>query len=104
MKTFNKAQIQEKTKKLLEKADKPKEFTKGLQEFLKSCVDKEATKNYQRIIPDTGKFYGVSLPILRVVAFEIGKFIQKEPAKAPTLLEIIWSEGSGGSGPITQYI
>jgi len=29
----------------------PKEFTRGLQELLKSYVDREATKNYQRIIP-----------------------------------------------------
>jgi 3-methyladenine DNA glycosylase AlkD len=79
---------------LLEKVDKPKEFTRGLQELFVSCVDKEATKNYQRIIPDTGKFFGVPLPILRVVAAEIGNFIQKEPSEAPSLLETIWNEGS----------
>jgi len=65
-----------------------------LQELFKSFVDKEATKNYQRIIPDTGKFFGVPLPILRVVAAEIGKFIQKEPTEALSLLETIWNEGS----------
>ncbi len=91
---MDKSQIQEKTKKLLEKSEKPKEITKGLQKLLKSCVDSEATKNYQRIIPDTGRFYGVPLPILRVIAAEIGKFIQKGATKAPTLLETIWSEGS----------
>lgn len=91
---MDKSQIQEKTKKLLEKADKPKEFTKGLQVILKSYVNRGATKNYQRIISDTGKFYGVPLPILRVVAAEIGKFIQKEPTKALALLETIWNEGS----------
>ena len=79
---------------MLEKADKPKEFTKGLQELFKSFVDRDATKNYQRIIPDTGKFFGVPLPILRVIAAEIGKFIQKEPTKAPSLLESIWNESS----------
>ena len=91
---MDKSQIQERTKKLLEKAEKPKEVTKGLQELLKSYVDRDATKNYQRIIPDTGKFYGVPLPILRVVAAEIGKFIQKEPTEAKLLLETIWNEGS----------
>ena len=91
---MDKSQIQERTKKLLEKADKPAEFTKGLQELLKSCVDRDTTKNYQRIIPDTGKFFGVPLPILRVVAAEIGKFIQKEPTEAKLLLETIWNEGS----------
>ncbi|MCK4731620.1 MAG: hypothetical protein KAT65_04095 [Methanophagales archaeon] len=79
---MDKSQIQKRTKELLEKAETPKEFTKGLQELLKSYVDRDATKNYQRIIPDTGKFFGVPLPILRVVAAEIGKFIREEPAEA----------------------
>jgi len=91
---MNKTQIQEKTKKLLEKAGKPKEFTKELQELLKSYVNKEATKNYQRIIPGTGKFFGVPIPILRVISAEMGKFIQKEPTKAEVLLKTIWYEGS----------
>lgn len=90
---MDKSQIQERTKKLLEKAEKPKEFTEGLQELLKSYVDRVATKNYQRIIPDTGKFFGVPLPILKVIAAEIEKFIKKEPTKAKVLLETIWNEG-----------
>jgi len=91
---MDKSQIQKRTKELLEKTEKPKEFTEGLQELLKSYVDRDATKNYQRIIPDTGKFFGVPLPILRVIAAEIGKFIQKEPTEALSLLETIWTEGS----------
>ncbi|MBU2599414.1 DNA alkylation repair protein [bacterium] len=79
---------------MLEKVDKPKEFIKGLQELLNSYVDREATKNYQRIIPDTGKFYGIPIPILRIIAAEIGKFILKEPTKAKVLLKTIWDEGS----------
>ena len=91
---MNKSQIQEKTKKLLEKAEEPNEFTKILQEILNYYVDKEATKNYQKIIPDTGKFYGVPKPVLWVIAFQLGKFIQKEPTKAEVLLKTIWNEGS----------
>ena len=91
---MDKSQIQKRTKELLEKAEKPTEFTKGLQELLKSNVDRDATKNYKRIISDTEKFFGVPLPILRVVATEIGKFIQKEPTGAKLLLETIWNEGS----------
>ncbi len=91
---MDKTLIQNKTKELLKKADKPREFIKGLQELFKSFIDKEATKNYQRIIPDTGKFYGVPFPILRVIAAELGKFIQKEPTRARLLLETIWNEGS----------
>ncbi|MFH1684328.1 MAG: DNA alkylation repair protein [Candidatus Margulisiibacteriota bacterium] len=91
---MDKSQIQERIKKLLEKAETPKEFTRGLQELLKSNVDRDATKNYQRIIRDTGKLFGVPLPILRAIAAEIGKFIQKETTKAPLLLETIWNESS----------
>ncbi len=91
---MEKALIQKRTREVLEKADKPKEFTRGLQELLKSNVDRDATKNYKRIIPETGKFFGVPLPILRAIAAEIGKSIQKETTKAPLLLETIWNEGS----------
>ena len=91
---MDKSQIQKGQRKCLKKTDKPKEFTRGLQELLKSYADREATKNYQRIIPDTGKFYGVPLPVLRIISAEIGKFIKKEPTKATTLLETIWDEGS----------
>lgn len=91
---MDKSQIQEKTKKLLEKAEQPKEFIKGLQELLKSYMDRDATKNYQRIIPDTGRFYGVPKPVLWVIALQVGKFIQKEPTKAEVLLKTIWNEGS----------
>ena len=91
---MDKSQIQEKIKKLLEKAEEPKEFTKGFQEFLKFYVDRDATKNYQRIIPDTGKFHGVPKPVLWVIVLQVGKFIQKEPIKAEVLLKTIWNEGS----------
>lgn len=91
---MDKALIQKRTRETLEKADRPKEFTKGLQELLQILVDGEATKNYQRIIPDTGRFYGVPKPILWIIASEIGKFIQKEPKKAQRLLKAIWAEGS----------
>ena len=91
---INKPQIQKRISGLLERVDRPKEFTRGLQEILKSYVDKAATKNYQRIIPDAGKFFGVPVPILRVISAEIGKFIQKESTKAKLLLKTIWNEGS----------
>lgn len=91
---MDKSQIQERTKKLLEKVETPEKFTKELQEVLKSYVDRDATKNYKRIIPDKGKFHGVPIPILKVIATEIGKFIQKDAKREQFLLEIIWNEGS----------
>ncbi len=92
--SIDKSQIHEKTKKLLEKVDKPNELIKNLQELFKSCVDKDATKNYQRIIPDTGTFYGVPKPVLWIMASEISSFIKKEPKKAEILLKTIWNERS----------
>ena len=91
---MGKALIQQSTREALEKADRPTELTKGLQELLQGLVDREATRNYQRIIPNTGRFYGVPKPILWVIASEVGKFIQKEPEKAQGILKVIWAEGS----------
>lgn len=91
---MDKSQIQKRTNELLKKVEEPKEFRKGLQELLKSYADKDITKNYEILIPNIGKFFGVPLPILRVIASEIGKFIQKEPTRAKSLLETIWNEGS----------
>jgi len=90
----DKALIQKRTRETLEKADKPKEFTEKLQELLLTLVNREATRNYQRIIPDTGRFYGVPKPVLWIIASEIGRFIKREPKKARGLLETIWAEGS----------
>lgn len=91
---MDKSQIQKRTNKLLEKVNNPEEFIKELQEVLKSNIDKEAAKNYQRIIPDASNFYGVPFPVLRVIASEIGKIIQKESTKTKLLLKTIWNEGS----------
>jgi len=91
---MNKLQIQKRTREILKKADKPKQFVEELQILLKSLVDEKATRNYQRIIPDTGKFYGVPKPVLWIIASQIGEFIQKEPIKVKRLLKVIWAEGS----------
>lgn len=91
---MDKPLVQKRTKEALEEVNKPKEFTKGLQELLESFIDEQATENYRRIIPDTGKFYGVPKPILGVIAAEIGSLIQKEPTKAEGLLRLVWDEGS----------
>ena len=87
---MDKAIIRKRTRETLEKADKPGEFTEGLQELLRSLIDREATRNYKRIIPNTGRFYGVPKPVLWIIATEIGRFIQKEPERAQGLLETTW--------------
>lgn len=79
---MDKAHILNRAKVILARVDSPQTFTKELQALLRTLVDKEATRNYQRIIPNTGRFYGVPKPILWIIAAEIGKFIQKEPERA----------------------
>jgi len=91
---MDKTLILSKTTEILNKADEPVEFIEDLQRLLQVLVDREATRNYRRIIPDAGKFYGVPKPILWIIASEIGRFIQAEPEKAQRLLTVIWTEGS----------
>lgn len=91
---MDKAHIQNRAKVILARADSPQAFTEEFQALFRTLVDEEATRNYQRIIPNTGRFYGVPKPILWVIATEIGKSIQKEPETASGLLRVVWAEGS----------
>lgn len=91
---MDKLLIQKRVKELLEKISEPKKFREELQALLQYYVNKEATKNYQRIIPNSGKFYGVPKPILGVIAAEIGRYLQNESKKPEELLKSIWNEGS----------
>lgn len=91
---MNKSEIREKTQEILKKADDQSVFINNLQELLHLLVDEKSTENYKRLILDTGKFYGVPKPVLWVMSAEIGKFLQKNPNKAPLLLEALWEEGS----------
>lgn len=69
---MDKALIKRRTEDILEKTESPEDFTRGLQELFQTLVDRDATRNYQRIIPNTGKFYGVPKPVLWIIASEIG--------------------------------
>jgi len=91
---MDKIKIQRRVRRSLAGVVNLQEFTKELQALLQTLVDKDATRNYQRIIPDKGKLYGVPKPILWIIAAEIGKYIQDEPEKAANLLKNIWAEGS----------
>jgi 3-methyladenine DNA glycosylase AlkD len=91
---MEKDQLRATANKMLENADEPHVFISALQELLKSLVDEKTAKNYIRLIPDTGKFYGVPKPILWVIAAEISKFIRKNPQKAEGLIYSLWDEGS----------
>jgi len=98
---MDKSEIQQKTKILLKSINEPEVFIKGFQQLLHNNIDREKTKNYQRIIPDTGKFYGIPKPILWIIAREIGRFIQKESNIGEGLLRTLWKEGSFEAKQIT---
>lgn len=87
-------EIREKTQKILINVEDKSIFITSLQELLRSLKDEKTTKNFKRLVLDTGKFYGVPKPALWVIAGEIGKFIQKNPTKALELLTVLWGEGS----------
>ena len=70
-KIMDKTQIRLQIKEILKFVDKPEQFIQKLQEILISLVNKEATKNYKRIIPNTGQFYGV----WRNLGLKIRKFV-----------------------------
>ncbi len=91
---MDKIQIQKRARKLLEKAEKSKEFTEGLQKLLKFIVDQGAIRDHRRVIPNIGKHYGVPKPLLWTIASEFRKFATKNETKALTLLKTIWNEGS----------
>lgn len=91
---MEKNELREITNKIIENADEPDIFINELQELFKELIDKKTSKNYIRLIPDTGKFYGVPKPMLWVIAAEINKYIQKNPQKAKIMLHSLWDEES----------
>ncbi len=54
----------------------------------------EKGRNYDRVIPNKEKSYGVSIPTLRIIASEIGRFILRYPEFTSDLLFALWNEGS----------
>jgi len=98
---LNKLEICQEVNKLCLKTENQEEFLTILHQILLSKIDKEKTKNYTRIIPNMGKFYGVPKPSLWIIARELGKFIQKNPDKAEDLFSALWEEGSFEAKQIT---
>ena len=68
---MNKSEIREKTKEILTNVEDKSIFTCCLLELLQSLKDEKTTKNYKRLVLDTGKFYGVPKPALWVISAEI---------------------------------
>jgi len=91
---MDKGTIQKQSVELTKELDNPQEFCKKLYAIFKSNVDKKTLVNYQRIIPKMGKTFGTPLPILRIIAVELGKYGQKNPQSVLSILKILWKNGS----------
>ena len=72
----------------------PDEFVAGLHRLLKTHVDEQAFANYRRIIPEMGATFGTPLPVLRIIAAEIGRPGKKEPQSVLPMLKTLWHNGS----------
>lgn len=86
--------IKRKSVELAKKVSTPKEFVKGLHAILLSNVDKKTRANYRRIIPKMGKAFGTPLPVLRIIAAELGKYGQRNPKQILPILKTLWKNGS----------
>jgi 3-methyladenine DNA glycosylase AlkC len=90
--------LRQKERELLKKISEPEEFAKGLQAMLRLAGDEERQGSYQRIIPQMGETYGTPIPVLRIVASEIGKLGQRNPDQVFPVLGLLLRNGSFEKG------
>lgn len=86
--------VQGKAKELLEKVTEPEEFAGGLQALLRLASDEQRQSSYRRIVPQMGENYGTPIPVLRIIASELGKFGQRNPDQIFPILGLLWNNGS----------
>lgn len=91
---MDKNQIQKQIRGLLQDIKDTNKFSQNLHQLLQSNIDKKIFANYQRIISHMGKTFGAPLPVLRIIAAEIGKYGQKRPQETINLLKQLWKNGS----------
>ena len=86
--------VRDQSIELTKKMHDPKKFLEELHTVLKSNADEKAFANYRRIIPEMGKTFGTPLPVLRIIAAEIGKYGNKNPQQVLSILTTLWKSGS----------
>jgi len=86
--------VQGKAKELLEKVTEPEEFAGGLQALLRLASEEQRQSSYRRIVPQMGENYGTPIPVLRIIASELGKFGQRNPDQIFPILGLLWNNGS----------
>jgi len=86
--------IRAKVVRLLEGAADAQVFDAGLHALLCSWGKESDSAGAARFIPGMGESYGVSVPVLRLVAAELAKWGRKHPDWAFALIERLWHHGS----------
>lgn len=86
--------VQGKAKELLEKVTEPEGFARGLQALLRLASDGQRQSSYRTIVPQMGENYGTPIPVLRIIASELGKFGQRNPDQIFPILGLLWNNGS----------
>jgi len=86
--------IRARSAELTGKLSRPDEFVEGLHLLLEANVDKKTFATHKRVIPEMGRSFGVSLPVLRIIAAEIAKYGKKDPHSVLSILKTLWANGS----------
>ena len=94
MAEINKDHIRARMAELLKHTGEPQVFDAGLHELLRSLGSEEQAAGAARFIPGLGQSYGVPIPALRIIAAELAKWGQRNPAEAFALIERLWHNGS----------
>lgn len=79
---------------LLEQAGEPQAFDERLHDLLRSLGGEEQAAGAARFIPGMGQSYGAPVPALRIIAAELTKRGQRNPAQVFALVERLWRNSS----------
>lgn len=94
MPEIDREKIQARMNELLKQVDDPQAFDPGLHDLLRSTGSEEQVTGARRYIPGMGESYGVPIPALRIIAAELAKWGERNPAQVFTLVERLWHNGS----------
>jgi len=101
---LDKALIRAQMAGILEQVEEPQAFDAELHGLLRSLGSEEGAAGAARFIPGLGESYGVPVPTLRIIAAELAKWGQRNPAEAFALIERLWHNGSRNERVIAAKI
>ena len=80
--------------RILKDSGDARAFDAGLQALLRSLGKQSDSEGAARFIPGMGESYGVSIPVLRVIAAELVKGWRERPGQTFTMVDRFWRNGS----------